>query len=947
MAGWTCKATITADDSRFTSAMKRAESSMGGLQKGTSRLTSGFKGFAIGGAAMAIVSKAMNVVGNSIGAAVTRFDTLNKYPVVMRALGYSAQDTAKSTKILKTGIDGLPTSLDEVTKSAQQMAPLTGSATKAAQSAIALNNAFLASGASTADASRGMQQYTQMLSTGKVDLMSYRTLQETMPIALRKVANAFGFTGKSAENDLFKALQSGKITTEQLNDKFIQLNKGVGGFAELAKKNSAGIGTSFANLKNTVVKNLSNLLSAIDQGFKNAGFGSIATVLDNMKVAINGAFTKITPIVTSAVTTILNTIKKLEPVFKAVSEGIKGAFSNDMFTTAIVAITSFIGIAMGVQKLIPVFTSLKNTFMALKAAASAGKDLDALRTAMGALAEQSKLAAVAQTILNSAILTNPYVLAAVALAALVAGLVYFFGFTKTGQQAWQGFTQWLGQAWQNLVTIATGVWNSITQTFSGPIAVIQGIWNGIVVFFQNLWNAIVTTATGVWNSFLQGMAPIVASIQNLWNALVEFFSVLWQTIVTVATTVWNGIIMVFTPIIQTIMSVWNTIQPFFVGLWTAITAYLSTAWNNIVTIASTVWNVLVTVISTVWNVISTVVSTAINVVAGIIRAVTAAIQGDWSGAWNAIKGVATTIWNGIKSVITTVINGIMGVITAVLNGIKGVWNNTWNGIKAIATAIWNGIKGTISNVINGIRSVITSVLNGIKSTWNSVWNGIKSLASSTWNAIKSVVTSGINAVKSVITSVMNGVKSVISNVWNNIKSIFRNGANAMRSILQGVNLISIGRNIIQGLVNGINGAMGAVRNAVSKIADAIPSGIKKFLHIGSPSRLMRDEVGQWIPAGIAVGMEQNKRTVEHAALTLSRAAMFVAPAIDSNKFDTSLSNLTNRANANIQGSFNQKLQLSGQPMVVNLALGGNEYSTFVTDISKEQDTQNMLRKKRF
>ena len=159
-----------------------------------SRISNTFKSMVGAISTVAVAGKAWDVVKNSMGGAIERFDTLNKYPVVMKALNYSAQDVAKSTSILAKGIDGLPTSLQDVTSVAQQLAPLTGSAKKASQSAIALNNAFLASGASVADTSRGLQQYTQMLSTGKVDLMSYRTLMETMPIALRKVANSFGFT---------------------------------------------------------------------------------------------------------------------------------------------------------------------------------------------------------------------------------------------------------------------------------------------------------------------------------------------------------------------------------------------------------------------------------------------------------------------------------------------------------------------------------------------------------------------------------------------------------------------------------------------------------------------------------------------------------------------------------------------------------------------------------
>src|SRR5690625_7690884 len=91
----------------------------------------------------------------------------------------------------------------------------------AVDTTLTLNNAFLASGASTADAERGLQQYVQMLSKGEVDLQSWRTLQETMPYALRETAEAIGFTGESATNDFDDALKAGDITMSEFNDKLI------------------------------------------------------------------------------------------------------------------------------------------------------------------------------------------------------------------------------------------------------------------------------------------------------------------------------------------------------------------------------------------------------------------------------------------------------------------------------------------------------------------------------------------------------------------------------------------------------------------------------------------------------------------------------------------------------------------------------------------------------
>lgn len=759
------EAVLSAVDKSFSSTMNQAlnnvyklgqstNNTAGGVRSAGGSMMGTFKGVAAGMGAVQIASKAWDVVKNSMGGAISRFDTLNKYPVVMNALGYSMGDTAKSSKILQKGIDGLPTSLDEITASAQQLGPLTGSATKAAKSAVALNNAFLASGASSADASRGLQQYTQMMSTGKVDLMSWRTLMETMPTALRKVAKSFGFTGKSAEMDLYNALSKGKISVDQLNDAFIKLNGGSNGFAALAKKNSAGIGTSFANLKNSVIKNLANMLTYIDQGFKNAGFGSIASTLDSMKNGINAAFTAIGPVVAGATTVILNFAKM-----------VSSALNNKIFQGAAIGVLGFIGAFKSINGVIAIVMRLRSTFVALSVIAKAGNLAMAFSEAMSTLAKSSKIAAAAQAAFNAVAAANPYVLIAAAIIAVVAALTFFFAKTKTGQRLWQGFVSFLSSAWETLKSVASTVWNAIASFVTGAVEKIKAVWQPIGEFFGNLWNTIKEVAVGAWNGFISSIQPIVEAFKNLWSALSDFFSTLWQGIVAIATPIWQALVVVIGAIVVVIMGIWQGLSAFFSvlwqgivavatpiwqilvtviqGVWTIIVAMwqnfvtiMATIWQNVVTVAQTVWQVLVTVISAVWNIIVTVVSTAINVVAGIIQAVTAAIQGDWSGAWNAIMGVASTIWNGITSIISTAGNAIKGIIVALMNGIKSVFSSGWNAAKTVTSNGINACKNAVANIANTMVSVGRDFVNGF----------IKGLTSKINDAVEAVMSLGHKAV---------------------------------------------------------------------------------------------------------------------------------------------------------------------------------------------------------
>ena len=785
------EAVLSAYDESFSATLDKALKSINNLGRetqstsqtvsaGGSSISSTFKSMAGAMGVVAIAGKAWDVVKDSMSGAINRFDTLNKYPVVMKALNYSTKDVAKSTAILSKGIDGLPTSLQDVTSVAQQLAPLTGSATKASKSAIALNNAFLASGASVADTSRGLQQYTQMLSTGKVDLMSYRTLMETMPIALRKVANSFGFTGKSAEQDLYKALQSGQITVDQLNDRFIKLNGGVNGFAQLAKKNSEGIGTSFANLKNAVVKNLANMLSAIDNGFKQAGFGSIAQVLDNMKGSINSAFQVIGPVVTNATVVILN-------FAKVIGGALKSAFSNDIFKTAVVGILGFVGAVMAAHKVISIFTTLRSAIVGLSVIAKAGNLAMAFSEAMSTLAKTSKIAGGAMKAFSAVASLGPWGIIAVAIAAVVAALTYFFTQTKTGKALWQEFTTWLSGAWQSLVGVATTVWNAIGNAINAVVNFIKPYWQGLVTFF-----------TGIWTSIVAGATPI-----------------------------WQGLVNVFNSIISAIVAVWQALAPIIVPIVAGVVAIIGATLITIVTVFQTVWNMLVPIVQVVWQLISAIVTTAISVLGTVIQTGLAIIVAIWNVVWNTFSIVVSTVWNVITTIISTVLNVIAGIIQAITAAIQGDWSGAWNAIQNVVSTVLNAISSIVSSVLSGVAGIFSGVMNGLKSVVSAVWNGIKSLFSEGVNFIKSVVHIDLGAAgRAIMNSLWNGMKSI----WNSIKNWVSGIADWIKEHKGPISydrklLIPAGQAIMNGLNNGLINGFSEVQSNVSDMANQIQQAI--------------------------------------------------------------------------------------------------------------------------
>jgi tape measure domain-containing protein len=451
-----------------------------GFQKGASGLDDIVKGLGV----FKLLEKGFQMVAASVDQAVARYDTLNRFPKVMESMGYGADNAEASIKKLSSGIQGLPTTLDGIVSSTQRLVVILGNLDEGTNTALALNNAFLAGSATAEQASRGTEQYIQALAKGKPDMMEWRTLLDTMPFALQKLATAFGFTGADAVNQLGEALRSGEITMTEFNAKLIELNGGVDGFAALAKTATGGIGTAWTNMQTAVVRGVTGIISSIDEGlsatrFKSienvisstgkaietilkalaAAFGFVASKADILLpaiVAVSTAFAayKIIGTVTAAFTGFTSTIKAAQAVLTA-SQGLimMDVASHTLLTAALASETTAQAVRTAAKTAGMTIDAAGNLITSAGTAATAAETASVLASAgalsaktviVGVLTGGISIATAAQWVWNAAMAANPIglivavvILAIAAIAALVVGIMALIGALKGESEAYK------------------------------------------------------------------------------------------------------------------------------------------------------------------------------------------------------------------------------------------------------------------------------------------------------------------------------------------------------------------------------------------------------------------------------------------------------------------------------------------------------------------------------
>ncbi|MEY4666121.1 tape measure protein [Weissella cibaria] len=129
-------------------------------------------------------------------------------------------------------------------------------------------------------------------------------------------------------------------------------------------------------------------------------------------------------------------------------------------------------------------------------------------------------------------------------------------------------------------------------------------------------------------------------------------------------------------------------------------------------------------------------------------------------------------------------------------------------------------------------------------------------------------------VAGIFSAIVSTITSAMAQAVSAVQSGFQRAVAAVQNV--GSELVSAGRNFVMGFVNGIKGAIGSAVDAAANMAKSAVGAAKKFLNIHSPSRVMRDEVGYYVGAGMAVGINNSASDVSRASTDMAQNAVDAA-----------------------------------------------------------------------
>lgn len=392
-----------------------------------------------------------------------------------------------------------------------------------------------------------------------------------------------------------------------------------------------------------------------------------------------------------------------------------------------------------------------------------------------------------------------------------------------------------------LSTLNTAVQNTFGKVFEVYDAKIRPAFEG----FAEGFSSIVSTLLDAYNTHI---APVLDNLS-------EKFSEVWQSSIQPAI---EKIISFIGKLADNVSTVWKTV----------VAPFINWLINTLVPVLAPIIEIIGETFLNVFGAISTIIGGVMDVLGGLLDFVTGLFKGDWEQCWEGAKsifegfcgiisGLVSGLWSTITGVFSGAINIITGIVTTIWNTVTGIFTTAWNAITSIISTAWDMIAGVISNAGENIKFFVTTAWNAIKNTITSIVNGIKNVISTAWKAIKTVISTVINNIKTVITNVFNGIKKVVTSVWNGIKTIITSVINGIKTNISNklsniketfttifTSIKTTVKKIFDGIWTNIKNTINSILGGVEKMANGVINGINGM--IGAMNKLKFD-IPDWVP----------------------------------------------------------------------------------------------------
>lgn len=420
--------------------------------------------------------------------------------------------------------------------------------------------------------------------------------------------------------------------------------------------------------------------------------------------------------------------------------------------------------------------------------------------------------------------------------------------------------QELSDAFMDVIAGADGAEEGIASAVTGLVDTVSSM-------ASDLLPQLLEMGTQIFGGIMQGLAQstptLMATVSDMILQLIQAITAFLPQFAEAAVTIAGSIVTqltAFVPqllqaaitllmaIVDAVPMIVNTLVPMLPQLITAIVTALLGAVPQLLQAATTLLMAIV-------NALPTIITALTAALPQILTAITNCLQ----ASIPVLLQAAITLLMAIVDALPTIIDALVAAIPVIITTLVDFFTNNIDtildaaiqllmalvdAIPEILVALGNALPQIISAILNAVVDAVPKLLKKSRELFGKIMEALGELLGKLPGKMLEVRDSIVNGIRNSLGSIGSAAADIVSAIWDHIKE------------LPGM-MLDVGRDLVEGLWNGISDMVGWIGDKISGFGDSVLGGLKDFFGIASPSKVMRDEVGKFLPAGIAIGIEDS------------------------------------------------------------------------------------------
>lgn len=420
--------------------------------------------------------------------------------------------------------------------------------------------------------------------------------------------------------------------------------------------------------------------------------------------------------------------------------------------------------------------------------------------------------------------------------------------------------QELSDAFMDVVTGADGAEEGIASAVTGLVDTVSSMASDLLPQLLEMGTQILG---GIMQGLAQSTPTLMATVSDMILQLIQAITAFLPQFAEAAVTIAGSIVTqltAFVPqllqaattllmaIVDAVPMIVNTLVPMLPQLITAIVTALLGAVPQLLQAATTLFMAIV-------NALPTLITALTAALPQILTAITNCLQASipvllqaaitlLMAIVDALPVIIDALVAAIPVIITTLVDFFTNNIDTILGAAIQLLMALVDAIPEILVALGNALPQIISAILNAVVDAVPKLLKKSRELFGKIMEALGELLGKLPGKMLEVRDSIVNGIRNSLGSIGSAAADIVSAIWDHIKE------------LPGM-MLDVGRDLVEGLWNGISDMVGWIGDKISGFGDSVLGGLKDFFGIASPSKVMRDEVGKFLPAGIAIGIEDS------------------------------------------------------------------------------------------